>query len=43
VVVTPHNAAESAPLSIVRYALRQRQLHRDGLPLENVVDRARGY
>ncbi len=43
VVITPHNAAESAPLSIVRYALRQRQRHLDGLPLENVVDRTRGY
>jgi len=43
VVITPHNAAESAPLSIVRYALRQRQRHLDGLPLENVVDRKRGY
>ena len=43
VVITPHNAAESAPLAIVRYALRQRQRQRDGLPLENVVDRTRGY
>jgi glyoxylate/hydroxypyruvate reductase len=43
VVITPHNAAESAPLSIVRYALRQRQRHLDGLPLDNIVDRARGY
>jgi len=43
VVITPHNAAESAPLSIARYALRQRQRHLDGLPLENVVDRKRGY
>lgn len=43
VVITPHNAAESAPLSIVRYALRQRQRHLDGLPLENIVDRTRGY
>jgi glyoxylate/hydroxypyruvate reductase A len=43
VVITPHNAAESAPLSIVRYALRQRRRHLDGLPLENVVDRGRGY
>jgi len=43
VVITPHNAAESAPLAIVRYALRQRQRHLDGLPLENVVDRRRGY
>ena len=30
-------------LAIVRYALRQRQRHLDGLPLENVVDRKRGY
>jgi glyoxylate/hydroxypyruvate reductase A len=43
VVITPHNAAESAPLAIVRYALRQRQRHLDGLPLENLVDRRRGY
>jgi glyoxylate/hydroxypyruvate reductase len=43
VIITPHNAAESAPLSIVRYALRQRQRHLDGLPLENLVDRRRGY
>jgi glyoxylate/hydroxypyruvate reductase len=43
VVITPHNAAESAPLSIVRYALRQRRRFLDGLPLENVVDRRRGY
>ncbi|HEU4379314.1 MAG TPA: glyoxylate/hydroxypyruvate reductase A [Hyphomicrobiaceae bacterium] len=43
VVITPHNAAESAPLSIARYALRQRQRLLDGLPLENVVDRRRGY
>jgi glyoxylate/hydroxypyruvate reductase A len=43
VLVTPHNAAESSPMAIVRYALRQRQRHRDGLALENVVDRVRGY
>ena len=43
VVITPHNAAESAPLAIVRYALRQRQRLLDGLSLENVVDRRRGY
>jgi glyoxylate/hydroxypyruvate reductase A len=43
VVITPHNAAESAPLAIVRYGLQQRQRFLDGLPLENVVDRRRGY
>ena len=41
VVVTPHNAAESAPAAIARYALRQRR--RSGRPLENLVDRSRGY
>jgi glyoxylate/hydroxypyruvate reductase A len=43
VVVTPHNAAESAPEAIVRYTLRQIAAHRQGAPLENVVDLARGY
>jgi glyoxylate/hydroxypyruvate reductase len=43
VVVTPHNAAESAPAAIVRYTLRQMAAHRRGEPLENVVDLRRGY
>lgn len=43
VVITPHNAAESAPMAIVRYALAQRERHLKGEPLENLVDRARGY
>jgi glyoxylate/hydroxypyruvate reductase A len=43
VVVTPHNAAESAPAAIVRYALRQVAAQRRGEPLQNVVDRTRGY
>jgi glyoxylate/hydroxypyruvate reductase A len=43
VVVTPHNAAESAPAAIVRYTLRQIAAHRRGEPLENVVDLQRGY
>ena len=43
VVVTPHNAAESAPAAIVAYALEQRRRNTQGLPLANVVDRARGY
>src|SRR5262245_25231990 len=30
VVVTPHNAAESAPSAIARYALRQMQAHKRG-------------
>jgi phosphoglycerate dehydrogenase-like enzyme len=43
VVVTPHNAAESAPVAIIRYALRQMAAHARGEPLENVVDLFRGY
>jgi glyoxylate/hydroxypyruvate reductase A len=43
VVVTPHNAAESAPAAIARYALRQCQACKSGAALDNVVDRSRGY
>ena len=43
VVVTPHNAAESAPSAIARYALSQLRAHKSGAALENLVDRARGY
>lgn len=43
VVVTPHNAAESAPKAIVRYTLRQMAAQQSGAALENVVDLARGY
>ena len=43
VVVTPHNAAESSPTAIARYALRQMAAHRRGEALENVVDPRRGY
>ena len=43
VVVTPHNAAESAPAAIVRYTLRQMAAAKRGEPLENIVDRRRGY
>jgi glyoxylate/hydroxypyruvate reductase len=43
VVVTPHNAAESAPIPIVRYALKQIAAERRGEALQNVVDRTRGY
>lgn len=43
VLVTPHIAAESEPTAIVRYTLRQIAAHRAGRPLENVVDRRRGY
>jgi len=42
-VITPHNAAESAPASIARYALRQLRAYKSGAALENLVDRSRGY
>jgi glyoxylate/hydroxypyruvate reductase A len=43
VLVTPHNAAESAPAAIARYALRQMLARQQGSKLENLVHRARGY
>jgi len=43
VLVTPHNAAESAPAPIVRYALKQMAAERRGERLPNVVDRTQGY
>jgi glyoxylate/hydroxypyruvate reductase len=43
VTVTPHNAAASHPRSLVRNMLNQIERFERGLPLENVVDRARGY
>jgi glyoxylate/hydroxypyruvate reductase A len=43
VVVTPHNAAESSPAAIARYALVQVCAHRNGEALANLVDRSRGY
>jgi glyoxylate/hydroxypyruvate reductase A len=43
VVVTPHNAAESAPAAIARHTLRQMRARRLGQRLEHLVHRARGY
>lgn len=43
VTVTPHCAADSDPEVICAYVWRQIERHRRGLPLENVVDPARGY
>ena len=43
VLVTPHNAAESAPVAIVRYALRQMAAHSKGEPIDHVVDPKQGY
>jgi glyoxylate/hydroxypyruvate reductase A len=43
ITITPHNAAASHPRSLVVNVLDQIARFERGLPLENVVDRARGY
>ncbi|MBM3519264.1 MAG: glyoxylate/hydroxypyruvate reductase A [Alphaproteobacteria bacterium] len=43
VTVTPHCAADSDPEVICAYVLRQMEGHRNGRPLENLVDMTRGY
>jgi glyoxylate/hydroxypyruvate reductase len=43
VVITPHNAAESVPAAIVRYAFEQVRKHAQGEPLANLIDRHKGY
>lgn len=43
IVITPHNAAESATESISKYFLRQIERLETGKPLENVVDPQTGY
>ena len=43
VVITPHNAAESVPAAIVRYAFEQVRKHARGEPLANLIDRHKGY
>ena len=43
VTVTPHCAADSDPEVICTYVAQQIERHGKGLPLENLVDLARGY
>jgi glyoxylate/hydroxypyruvate reductase A len=43
VTITPHNAASSVPSALVDYALTQIARFEAGAPVENVIDRARGY
>lgn len=43
VTITPHNAADSEPDVISAYVLSQIHRHQAGKPLENLVDRKRGY
>jgi glyoxylate/hydroxypyruvate reductase len=43
VTITPHNAAFSDPHALAANVLRQIERFEAGLPLEHIVDRARGY
>jgi glyoxylate/hydroxypyruvate reductase A len=43
ITVTPHNAAVSDPHALAANLLRQVERFEAGLPLEHIVDRARGY
>lgn len=43
VTISPHNAATSEPEATARYIAEQIRRHEAGEPLENVVDRSRGY
>ena len=43
VTITPHNAAVSEPEATARYIVDQIRRFERGEPLQNVVDRARGY
>ncbi len=43
ILLTPHIAAESDPRAIGRYVVRQIANHRVGRPLDNLVERGRGY
>jgi glyoxylate/hydroxypyruvate reductase A len=43
VTITPHNAGASDPRALVANVLRQIERFESGLPLEYVIDRARGY
>jgi glyoxylate/hydroxypyruvate reductase len=42
-VITPHAAADSAPIAICAYVAKQIVAHEKGEALQNVVERARGY
>lgn len=41
--ITPHVAADSDPEAMTAYVLAQQKRHEAGQPMDNVVDRARGY
>ena len=41
--ITPHNSAASVPEEVVAYIVNQIDRFEAGQPLENVIERARGY
>jgi glyoxylate/hydroxypyruvate reductase A len=43
IFITPHNAAQSDARALTKYVLGQIERFERGLPLENLVDRKRGY
>jgi glyoxylate/hydroxypyruvate reductase len=43
VTVTPHAAADSDPDTITAHVLSQIRRHQNGFPVENIIDRKRGY
>jgi len=43
VTITPHNSAASVPEEVVAYIVNQIRRHEAGQPLDNVIDRHRGY
>ena len=43
VIITPHTASEADSLSMAKYVASQIKRYEAGEPLENLVDRARGY
>jgi len=43
VTITPHNSAASVPEEVVAYIVRQIERCEAGQPLENVIERTRGY
>jgi glyoxylate/hydroxypyruvate reductase A len=43
VTITPHNAGDIAPRVFAPHAIAQIERFERGLPLDNVIDRARGY
>jgi glyoxylate/hydroxypyruvate reductase A len=43
VTITPHNAGDISPRAFAPHVIAQIERFERGLPLENAVDRTRGY